>query len=632
MSLLTASNLTKSYGANDIFSGVSVEIPRHARIGIVGANGIGKTTLLKILLGEELPTEGKIHRAQGLKIGYLPQEAMQVSSRSLWQESLLPFNYLLEMQADLAALAEEMSQAAGNNLLLSKWGNLQSLFEHQGGYTYENRIRQVLGGLGFSQADYHRSLQQFSGGERTRAMLACLLLSSPDLLLLDEPTNHLDIEAIEWLEDYLGKFPGAVVLVSHDRYFLDHVVNRIWEMTPAIEEFRGNYSAYTTQREERYQRRLEEYASQQEFIAKEEEYIKRNIAGQNTRQAQGRLKRLERLLRDAKLTPPQTQRQFKLRLASSARSGDLVLRTDKLEVGYADDRVVLFKVPDLTLRRGECAAIIGPNGAGKTTFLKTILEQIPPLQGTVQLGASLHIGYFSQAHEELISHLTLMEQIQQLAPRMLPAEVRDYLARFLFTGDDVFQTVSTLSGGEQSRLALACLVLQGANLLLLDEPTNHLDLASQEMLQRTLTEFDGTILLVSHDRYLVDAVGTQVWEVKPVERLLVVFPGTYSEYKQKRVERRDEKTKKGVPSREKSQSSSRTKGVNKRTLEKLEQEITTLEAELKALSTQLENTLHARSRVAELGSRFVDLQQKLEEKLGEWDTILSNQASGEKDN
>ena len=628
MSLLTASDLSKSFGANDIFSGVSVDIPKHARIGLVGANGIGKTTLLKILFGEELPTAGVVHRARRLRVGYLPQEAMQVSSHSLWQESLLPFEHLLKMQAELAALADQMGRASDDQLL-GKWGNLQSSFEHQGGYDYEPRIRQVLGGLGFCQDDYHRSLEQFSGGERTRAMLARLLLSAPDLLLLDEPTNHLDIEATEWLEDYLGKFSGAVLLVSHDRYFLDHVVNRIWEMTPAIEEFRGNYSAYVTQREERYRRRLEEYAAQQEFIEKEEEYIKRNIAGQNTRQAQGRLKRLERLLRDAKLTPPQTQRQFKLRLASSARSGDLVLRTDKLEVGYADDRVVLFKVPDLTLRRGECAAIIGPNGAGKTTFLKTILEQIPPLGGGVQLGASLHIGYFSQAHEELIPGLSLMEQIQRLAPRMLPAEVRDYLARFLFTNDDVFQTVSTLSGGEQSRLALACLVLQGANLLLLDEPTSHLDLASQEMLQRTLAEFGGTILLVSHDRYLVDAVATQVWEVKPAERSLVVFPGTYSEYKQKRVEETGQ-IQKRAPSGKKLQPSSRAKGVNKLKLEKLELEITALEAELKALSAQLEDTLHARGRVAELGSRFVDLQQELEEKLKDWDTILSNQASGEK--
>lgn len=631
MSILAASNLSKSFGANDIFSGVAVDIPRHARIGLVGANGIGKTTLLKILLGEEAPSEGEVHRAQGVRVGYLPQEAMQVAARSLWQECLQPFSHLLKMQSDLASLAENMSRSADDPLLLEKYGSLQSRFEHQGGYSFETRIRQVLSGLGFSQADYPRPLDQFSGGERTRAILARLLLSNPDLLLMDEPTNHLDIEAIEWLEDYLKDFPGAVLLVSHDRYFLDHVVNRIWEMTPAIEEFRGNYTAYVTQREERYQRRLEEYEAQQDFIEKEQDYIRRNIAGQNTRQAKGRLRRLERLLREAQLTPPVKSRQFKLNMASSGRSGDLVLRTDALEVGFADNREVLFRVPNLTLRRGECAAIIGPNGAGKTTFLRTILEQLPPLGGRVELGASLQVGYFSQAHEELVPEDTLMDQVQRLSPRMLPAEVRDYLARFLFTQDDVFQIVSTLSGGEQSRLALACLVLQGANLLLLDEPTNHLDLASQEMLQHTLNDFGGTILLVSHDRYLVDAVATQIWEVKPADKRLVVFSGTYSQYKQDQAGQR-ENLQKPSKSLKRTKELSRPRNVNKFKLEKLETEIAALETELKTLSAQLENTLHARGKVAELGQRFVELQQKLEEKLNEWDTILTIPSNGEKKN
>ena len=531
MSILTATNLAKSFGANDIFSDVSLSIPQHARIGLVGANGVGKTTLLRILLGEESPSEGQVHCAQGLRVGYLPQEAIQTTERTLWQECLLPFEHLIKLQSDLAHLADEMSRETDDPTLLEKYGNLQAKFERQEGYTFETRIRQVLSGLGFTALDYGRPLIQFSGGERTRAVLARLLLSEPDLLLLDEPTNHLDIQAIEWLEEYLKNYSGGVVLVSHDRYFLDHVISQIWEMTPTIEEYRGNYSAYVKQREERYQRRMEEYEAQQGFIAKEEDYIRRNIAGQNTRQAKGRLKRLERLLAEARLTPPMKNRQFKFKMASSGRSGELVLRTHELEVGYHDDLEVLFKVPDLTLKRGECAAIIGPNGAGKTTFLKTILDQIRPLTGETELGASLQIGYFSQAHDGLHPELTLMEEIQSLAPRMHPAEMRDYLARFLFTSDDVFQLVNTLSGGEQSRLALACLVLQGANLLLLDEPTNHLDLPSQEMLQRNLNEYTGTILLVSHDRYLVDAVATQIWEVDPQNKRLIVFPGTYSQYR-----------------------------------------------------------------------------------------------------
>ncbi len=628
MSILTAINLAKSFGANDIFSDISLSIPQHARIGLVGANGVGKTTLLRILLGEESPSEGQVHRAQGLRVGYLPQEAIQTTERTLWQECLLPFEHLIKLQSDLAHLADEMSRETDDPTLLEKYGNLQARFEQQEGYTFETCIRQVLSGLGFTALDYGRPLIQFSGGERTRAVLTRLLLSEPDLLLLDEPTNHLDIQAIEWLEDYLKNYSGGVMLVSHDRYFLDHVVSQIWEMTPTIEEYRGNYSAYVKQREERYQRRMEEYEAQQGFIAKEEDYIRRNIAGQNTRQAKGRLKRLERLLVEARMTPPMKNRQFKFKMASSGRSGELVLRTHDLEVGYHDDHGVLFKVPDLTLRRGECAAIIGPNGAGKTTFLKTILDQIRPLTGETELGASLQIGYFSQAHDGLHPELTLMEEIQSLAPRMLPAETRDYLARFLFTSDDVFQSVSTLSGGEQSRLALACLVLQGANLLLLDEPTNHLDLPSQEMLQRNLNEFTGTILLVSHDRYLVDAVATQIWEVDPQNKKLIVFPGTYSQY---RLEQNQEKetTIQVKHSIKKKSNISRPKVVNKNKIVELEKEISTLENELKTISQQLEIKSHPRGKVAELGQHFVDTQQKLDVKLQEWDKILSKKIIGD---
>jgi ATP-binding cassette subfamily F protein 3 len=610
MSILTATNLAKSFGANDIFSDVSLSIPKHARIGLVGANGVGKTTLLRILLGEESPSNGQVHYAQGLRVGYLPQEAMQTTEQTLWQECLYPFEHLIKLQSDLAHLAEEMSRETDDSTLLEKYGDLQARFEQQEGYTFETRIRQILSGLGFTALDYGRPLIQFSGGERTRAVLARLLLSEPDLLLLDEPTNH------------------RVMLVSHDRYFLDHVVSQIWEMTPTIEEYRGNYSAYVKQREERYQRRMAEFETQQEFITKEEDYIRRNMAGQNTRQAKGRLKRLERLLTEARLTPPMKNRQFKFKMASSGRSGELVLRTHDLEVGYHDDHEVLFKVPDLTLRRGECAAIIGPNGAGKTTFLKTILDQISPLTGQTELGASLHIGYFSQAHDGLHPELTLMEEIQSLAPRMLPAETRDYLARFLFTSDDVFQLVSTLSGGEQSRLALACLVLQGANLLLLDEPTNHLDLPSQEMLQRNLNEFSGTILLVSHDRYLVDAVATQIWEVDPQNKKLIVFPGTYSQYRLKQVHEK-ETTVQVKHLTKKRSSILRPKAVNKNTIVGLEKEISALENELKIISQQLEIKSHPREHVAELGQRFVDTQQKLDRKLQEWDKILSNQIIGD---
>ncbi len=399
MPLLSATGLSKSYGPVDIFKDLSFSIPHRARIGLVGANGVGKTTLLRVLIGQEEASQGGAKSARGVRVGYLPQRPNLDTPRTIWQECLSAFHELIEQQAEVTRLEHEIAGQPDNTALLETYGRLQMAFEQRGGYTYETRIRQTLAGLGFPAEDYARPLNQASGGQQTRAFLARLLLSEPDLLLLDEPTNHLDIEAIEWLENYLRDWKGGVLIVSHDRYFLDQVVEDIWEMTPALEQYNGNYSAYLQQREERYRRRMEEYQAQQAFVDKEGEFIRRNMAGQNSSQAKGRLKRLERLLETAVVASPVQPRSLKFRLTPAMRSGDLVLRTTRLGVGYQDEKRVLFTVPDLVLRRGECAAVIGPNGAGKTTFLKTILGQIPPLAGEVQLGASLDIGYFAQAHE-----------------------------------------------------------------------------------------------------------------------------------------------------------------------------------------------------------------------------------------
>lgn len=632
MPVLTAQSLAKSYGSLDLFSDITFSVPNRARIGLVGANGIGKTTLLRILVGEEDASEGTIHRAHGTRLGYLPQEAHLNSELTLWQECLSVFQTLIDRQSDLHRLEARMAQSHDEELLAT-YGRLQAEFEALGGYTFETRIRMTLGGLGFSKADEKRPIPQLSGGQRTRALLAKLLLSEPDLLLMDEPTNHLDIAAVEWLEDYLKTWPGAVLIVSHDRYFLDQVATVIWEMSPALEEFRGNYSAYLLQREERYQRRIEEYEAQTEFIEKEEEYIRRNIAGQNTRQAQGRRKRLERLLEEARLTPPTQKRSLRLHLTQATRSGDLVIRTRGLSVGYADEGKPLFSVPDLTLVRGECAAIIGPNGAGKTTFLKTILEQLPPLAGEVVLGSSLQIGYFAQAHEGLHPNWTLIEEIQGVVPKMLPAEARDYLAKFLFTGDDVFKEVNLLSGGERGRLAMACLALQNANLLLLDEPTNHLDLPSQEILQNVLADFAGTIILVSHDRYLIDALATQIWEVIPGDSKLHVFEGTYSEYRamkqlsaaeveQKAHFSRVAAVKKAKPSISKDQQ----RRIRLQ-IEKLEGEIALLEQHLKALEVELENPPADPGKVQRLGEEYARVQGDLEERVEEWSRLGEENSS-----
>ena len=629
MSLLTANSLAKSFGPVDIFSDVTLSIPHRARIGLVGPNGVGKTTLLRILLGDEEPSAGEVQYARGLRMAYLPQEARLLTDRTLWQECLTVFAELIERQTELARLEAVMADPDQAETALASYGRLQEEFERLGGYTFETRVRQTLTGLGFGRSDINRPLKHLSGGQRTRVLLAKLLLSDPDLLLLDEPTNHLDISAVEWLENYLKDWSGAVLIVSHDRYFLDQVVDTVLEMTPTLETYHGNYSAYLVQREERYQRRLEEYQIQQEFIEKEEDYIRRNIAGQNTRQAQGRRRRLERMLEEVRLAPPRQARKLRFRLQAIGRSGDLVLRTETLSVGYHDEGRPLFNAPDLLLKRGECAAVIGPNGAGKTTFLKTLLEQIPPFSGEVRLGASLQIGYFAQAHEGLRSDHTLMEEINKVAPHMLPAEVRDYLAKFLFTGDDVFKEVKLLSGGERGRLALAQLALQGTNLLLLDEPTNHLDLPSQELLQSLLGDYQGTILLVSHDRYLIDALATQVWEVEPAQRTLRVFEGTYSEYRAARqVEATQAAAGKAIEQNQRSEKE-RPRNVNsgaerkrKERLRSIEAEITDLESQIAVVSRQLENPPADAGKVVQLGRDYQNLQHNLETRLSEWSALV----------
>ena len=636
MSLITASNLAKSFGPVDIFEGISLAIPRGARIAIVGANGVGKTTLLRVLVGLDFPNTGSVQHAKDLSIGYLPQEATLVSEGTLWSHCLSVFGEILEMQTELEACMAAMSDPEQAEGALARYGGLEQAFEQRGGYTYEVQIKQTLSGLGFDQKDYHRPISQLSGGQRTRAFLAKLLLENPDVMLLDEPTNHLDIQAVEWLESFLKDWEGALVVVSHDRYFLDQVADTIWEMTPGLEVYRGNYSAYLTQREERYTRRMAEYKAQSAFIEKEQEFIRRNIAGQNTNQAKGRLRRLERLLEDARLAPPPSEpRRMHINLNTKARSGDLVLRTHNLQVGYHDEGQPLFDCPDLILQRQECAAIIGPNGAGKTTFLKTILEKTPPYTGKTQLGASLVIGYFAQAHEGLDPNKTLMGEISNLTPNMLPAEIRHYLARFLFTGDDVFRKVSTLSGGERGRLALAKLSLSDANLLLLDEPTNHLDLPTQEVLESVLSNFPGTILLVSHDRYLIDSLASQIWEVDPQGQTLHVFKGSYTQYKAHKLKMQevqsvdaDEDRKTQAAGTKTAQGKATAKAVSKyerrrihNRIAEIEAHIQNLEKEQAHLSQILEAPPTEPNEVLRLGEEYVTLQKQVEALLSEWGAL-----------
>ncbi len=632
MSLLVATGLAKAFGALDVFSGVDVRVEAGDRIGFVGANGAGKTTLLRIMADVEAATAGDVARKRGLTTGYLPQDPPPAGESSLHEAMLEVFAELRSQAAALSDLEHQLAAAAAAeaddyDALLQTYGQAQTAFEVAGGYDYEIRIRQVLGGLGFNEDEHSKPLAHLSGGERTRALLAQLLLREPDLLLLDEPTNHLDLEAVEWLEETLLRWNGALIVVAHDRYFLDKVANRIWDMNfGRVETYRGNYSAYRTQREMRIERQRREWESQQEFIEKTEDFIRRNLAGQRTREAQGRRTRLERFLRDEAIDRPQDQKQVRLGLTTQIRSGDLVLATKDLAVGYDQP---LFFCPDTEVRRGDRVALIGPNGAGKTTLLKTILDQVPPLRGRIRHGASVHVGYLAQAQAGLDPEETVLDAV--LDVRNLPlSQARNFLGQFLFAGDDVFRTIGTLSGGQRSRVALARLTLQGANFLLLDEPTNHLDLDTQEILEQVLRSFPGTVLLVTHDRWMVQALATHIWRVDGDS--LRVYKGNYDEYLRQRTAEAETGSKAEPESepdaaaeydRERAREERRQRKAAEKHAEAaaaMEAHIHELEAQLGALSDQLEAASLAGDvgKVQRLGRMYQAAETELHRLIAEW--------------
>jgi len=623
MSLISASDLAKSYGAEDLFGRVSLAVPHQARIALVGPNGVGKTTLLRILVGLERPDRGLVQRARSLRIGYLPQEVDSrvfgaSASQTLYELCLGAFAALREQEAELSRLEAEMETPQRAAAALARYGPLQESFERAGGYIYPARIRQVLTGLGFTPLEHPQPLARLSGGEQTRAHLARLLLEDPDLLVLDEPTNHLDLQAIEWLEGWLRDWPGAALIVSHDRFLLDQAVDVVWELTAeGVETYRGNYSAYMQQRGQRRQLQLDAHRAQQEHLRKEQEYIRRNIAGQNTRQAQGRRKRLERLLHDSPLAAPRRERSVHIEFGAAERSGDRVVETLDLAVGFADAAAPLFRVPDLVLTRGECAALIGPNGAGKTTFLRTLLAELPAHAGRVRLGAGVHVGYFAQAHADLPLDRAVLDVVLAAAPSMKPAEARNLLSHYLFTGDAVFKPVEVLSGGERARLALIVLILEGANLLLLDEPTTHLDLPSQEILQQALAAFPGTILLVSHDRYLINALATQVWTVAPQEKELGVFHGGYAEYLQASKAAQPPPMAKAP----RSGPAPRTRRARPAAVDDVLQRIHALEQTLSQLSLEIERAGTDVDQVRVLGQQYQGVERELQEQLAEWERL-----------
>lgn len=675
MAILSATHISQSFGAVDIFSGVTVNLQNDGKVGLVGPNGIGKTTLLQILAGESSPSTGSIHIARGTKMGYLTQESAQAFANyedgrlhTVYQEMRTIFATLIADGEELQRMETRMADCDLLDADLEAYSKLQQRFEAAGGYDYDQRIRRTLTGLGFADNEWEMDVSHLSGGQKTRLLLAKLLLEQPNLLIMDEPTNHLDVEAIEWLEGTLKIWDGAVLIVSHDRYFLDRVVNTIWEMSRSgMEQYRGNYSAYVQQREERWERQLIEHKELRERLDKEMDYIRRNIAGQRTQMAQGKLSRLSREVeaihaggiaalhtlkskgwlqltttlnmqrpadrvgdlqqRINALPSPTRPLTLDLQLKASHRSGRQVLRSKKLTIGYPDHP--LFVADDLALTMGECAALIGPNGVGKTTLLRTILGQIEPLEGELKRGASLEVGYFSQARDDLNGENSVLEEMLENSS-MLISEARNYLGRFLFRGDDVHKRVKSLSGGERGRLALAFLTLQKANFLLLDEPTNHLDIPSQETLQTTLEQYDGTILLVSHDRYLVDRLATQIWDLD--NGRLHTHPSTYQTFLARQEKAQAAQAMAAKPALTKAEpiAPAAAPTLSKNALRKrakalhdVEEAITDAENHLATLTLAMEQATQTQNfdKIQPLSVEYAETETKLEALLEQWETF-----------
>lgn len=579
----------KSYGAHDVLRGVTFQINPGERVGLVGRNGAGKTTLFRLLSHIEEPDRGQVLTLKNLRIGVLQQQPVFTGTLSVREEALSVFTEMRAMEEEISRLEHQMSEATGGALdeAMRAYSDLRHRYEIEGGFSYHARAESALAGLGFKISDYDKPADQLSGGQKARLALAKLLLSEPDVLLLDEPTNHLDVNSVEWLEEFLSEYKLAYVIISHDRFLLDRVAQKIVEVERGqAAVYQGNYTAYIRQREERRLVQMREYEQQQELISRTEEFIRRNLAGQKTKQAKSRRNMLERLDR---VDAVREENTGSFNLQKVARAGDNVLAIKDLAVGYGT--TALARGISFLLHRGERLGIIGPNGSGKTTFLKTINSVLDPIEGGLTWGANIDIAYFDQELASLDLRLTVIEEMATAAPRVMEGELRSYLARFLFTHDDIYKPVSALSGGERSRLAIAKLIYSRANVLLLDEPTNHLDIPSREALESALDQYEGTIITISHDRYFLDKIATEILHFE--NGAATYHTGSYSDYyeirhrKQAEAEKPPEKPR---PARQlEKPKKSNQKKQRRRSAEDIESEINALEQQLGELDANLAN-------------------------------------------
>ena len=623
--------LGKSFGVRQVFSNVSFEIKEGDRIALVGPNGAGKSTLLKCILGIEELDEGQVVMSPVASIGYLQQD-VNLGDASLAEEIETAWEDVHALENKLQELTTYLETHEASESDLQRLDYLQNRLEWLGGYDYEQKTKRIVYGLGFTDEDLYKPANAFSGGQKTRINLAKALVRSPDFLFLDEPTNHLDMEMLEWLEGYLSSYRGGILIVSHDRYFMDRIVTGVVELDHhKATTYRGNYSRYVAQREERLKADTIAYEKQQEYIKKTEEYIDKYRAGIKSKMARGRQSQLNRLER---LEAPETSHSLDFKFPPAAMSADKVLVLDHVSIGYKTDNPIIDDV-SVVVRRGESVALIGPNGAGKSTMVKAIVGELFPIEGHIDIGNRVQVGYFSQEHEELHDRWQVVDEIINNY-NFTEEKARNVLGSFLFKGDDVFKLVGDLSGGERARLALLKLFLQGDNFLILDEPTNHLDVPTREIVERALQQFGGTCFIISHDRYFLDQVSTRTLVLE--NKGLTEYLGNYSYYKEKLKEQQDiaaltevveEVPKEDVKSEAKTISPSPFDEPKKKTntymvekqLAEVEEEIARLEATMKMYEVQLANPVVQQdlAEMENISKQLSDTESNLQKLYEKWE-------------
>ena len=638
MILLQAQHVARYFGADVLFENIYLEIQENSRIALVGRNGTGKSTLLKMIADIEQPDAGKIVKGKQVTIGYLAQNTGLSSEKSIWDEMLTVFEPVIQLEKDMRTIEQQLGDPAllSNEELykstLNRYDHLQNRFREENGFSYQAEIRSVLHGFRFYEDDYTKHISQLSGGQKTRLALAKLLLEKKDLLILDEPTNHLDIETLSWLENYLQSYTGALLIVSHDRYFLDKVVNEVYEISrQKISHYKGNYSKYLDLKAAQLEQEWKEFEKQQGEIAKLEDFVSRNLVrASTTKRAQSRRKQLEKMDRIDK--PQGDEKSARFSFKSEKESGNVVLTLANGAIGYDD--TILSKPIELDVRKYDSIALVGPNGIGKSTLLKSLIGQLPLIQGEKHLGTNVLLGYYDQEQSDLNSTKSVLAELWDEHPTTPEKDIRSILGSFLFSGADVEKSVSSLSGGEKARLALAKLAMNKNNFLMLDEPTNHLDIDSKEVLENALIDFDGTLLFVSHDRYFINRIATTIIELS--ENGSTLYLGDYDYYLAKKAEQEElrllaeakiAETSKVEPvptikgNREINKAEQKILRQLTRRIEAIEIEMDELETIITNCETQLidPEVFGDHLRVQELNTEITITQEKLDSLVSEWE-------------